>query len=365
MDPLSHAVTGALVAQSAAHRADLGRAALIGGLAGMSPDLDAFIRSETNPLLYLEFHRHFTHSLAFAPVLALLCAVVAWPLFRRGLSFARIWLFAFLGILPHGLLDACTSYGTVLWWPFSDTRVAWSNVAIIDPLYTLPLIVFCLVSWWRQRRSAAVWGVAWAVVYLLLGVIQRERAEATAALLAEDRGHTVLRLEAKPAVFSNFLFRTIYETENHYHVDAVRVGWFSRAVVYPGQQVPIPDEAVLFAGLEPGLDAYRGVERFRIFSHGLVYLVDGDPDVLGDLRYSRIPNSIRPLWTITVDRDRPDAHVDYTMYREIDDTMMALFRHMMLGRDPAALPEETSGAGEFGNAEGFAFEREISVDEEQ
>ena len=145
MDPISQAALGAIAPQSAAHktkRDSLGllRIGLIGALAGMAPDLDVLIQSSTDPLLQLEYHRQFTHSLIFIPVGAALCALAFWPFFKKHMSYQQIWLIATLGYGTHGLLDACTTYGTLLLWPFSDARIAWNTISVVDPKPTLVLV---------------------------------------------------------------------------------------------------------------------------------------------------------------------------------------------------------------------------------
>lgn len=342
MDPLSHAVTGSLFAQTAAPRRHLVWAAVVGGLAGMAPDLDAFIRSEENPLLYLDYHRHFTHSLFFAPVLALLTAALGWLPLRRWLSFRALYLYSLLGILPHGLLDACTSYGTYLLWPFSDARIAWSNVAIIDPLYTLPLFILTIAAALRRSSRLALIGVAWAILYLLIGVIQRERAQHALTQFAAAQGHEVHRLEVKPSVFNNFLFRGLYATESTYHVQAVRVGWFSAPRIYPGPSTPIPSREDLYAGLPEGSRMAHGVDRFAIFAQHWLYFIGEDPDRIGDLRYSLLPDSIAPLWHIRVDRTRPDNHIDYIITREVTPERRERFKAMLQGRSRTDVSSETT-----------------------
>ena len=143
MDPLSHAVLGATLSQSVAgKKSNQLSTMIIGALAGMAADLDVLIRSETDPLLFLDFHRQFTHSIAFIPLGALVCALVFYYFWfnRRWskvkLSFFQVYLFSFLGYAAHGFLDANTSYGTQLLWPFSNERFAWDTVSIIDPLLT-------------------------------------------------------------------------------------------------------------------------------------------------------------------------------------------------------------------------------------
>ena len=114
MDPISQGAIGAALA-TATHtrRKKMLTVALLGMLAGMAPDLDVLMQSPTDPLLFLEYHRQFSHSLVFIPIGALL---VAWPLFkffaRKVLTWRETYLACLAGYATHGLLDACTSYGT-------------------------------------------------------------------------------------------------------------------------------------------------------------------------------------------------------------------------------------------------------------
>ena len=117
MDPLSQAALGAAAAQSGGAGRVTHHALWIGALSGMAPDLDVFIRSDVDPLLALEYHRQFTHSLLFIPIGSLICAIVFYPLVRAQLHFKQVWLFSALGYGTHGLLDACTTYGTQLFGP--------------------------------------------------------------------------------------------------------------------------------------------------------------------------------------------------------------------------------------------------------
>ena len=125
MDPISQGALGAVAGASCADRETIRKATLVSWAAGMLADADIFISSGSDPLLNIEYHRHFSHSLMFIPAGALLCAVVFWLLTRKWwrLSFRKLYLFSFAGYATAGLLDACTSYGTRLFWPFSDVLV--------------------------------------------------------------------------------------------------------------------------------------------------------------------------------------------------------------------------------------------------
>ncbi|SVD24497.1 uncharacterized protein METZ01_LOCUS377351, partial [marine metagenome] len=98
MDPLAQGIAGAALAGSCSREKDEARLAIgVGFLAGLAADLDVFIRSSSDPLLRLEFHRQFTHSLVFIPVGGLFVAAILWPFLRHRVTFLRTWTFATLG----------------------------------------------------------------------------------------------------------------------------------------------------------------------------------------------------------------------------------------------------------------------------
>ncbi|MBL4603078.1 MAG: metal-dependent hydrolase [Emcibacteraceae bacterium] len=149
MDPFTQGALGAAFSQSFADKKKIPVACIAGMFGGLAPDLDIFIRSASDPLLGIEFHRHFTHSIWFIPFGSLFVAAAMWLVFTRLLSkrnwdFKTLYIFSTLGFATHAVLDACTSYGTRLFWPLSNARVAWDTVAVIDPIPTLMV----LYSWY-------------------------------------------------------------------------------------------------------------------------------------------------------------------------------------------------------------------------
>jgi inner membrane protein len=310
MDPISHGALAASCAQSGARRERLIAAAAVGCLAGLAPDLDLLIRSAHDPLLLLEYHRHFTHSLVFAPLGALLCATLVHRLVRRQLDFAATYLFSLAGYASHCLLDACTSYGTLLLWPFSPTRVAWSNIAVVDPLFTVPVVGFVALALARRRARYARVAAVWALAYLGLGLLQHERAAAATRVAAAGRGQTPARLVVKPALGSLLLWKTIYEHDGRYYVDAVRAA--IGVTVYPGASIAKLDVATQFPWLRPDSQQAADLERFRRISEGLLAVSDEQPERVIDLRYSMVPNEIASFWAIELDpRANPNAHVSF------------------------------------------------------
>ena len=300
MDPLSQAALGAAAALVVSRPKQMRWSAALGAGSGMAPDLDVFIRSSSDPLLFLEYHRQFTHALIFIPIGALLCTLIARPLIRNAISNRAVFRFCLLGYGSHGLLDACTSYGTQLLWPFSDLRIAWNNVSVVDPLFTLPLLIGVVVAALRKSPRWTQFAAVWAVGYLLLGVGQRERAESVGAELAASRGHAPSELVAKPAFGNLLLWKTIYEHDEHFYVDAARLGL--RATTFPGQSTRKLDLLRDLPWLAPDSQQARDIERFRWFSKGQLALDRFGDDRIIDVRYSMVPNRIEALWGIQLDK---------------------------------------------------------------
>ena len=176
MDPFAQGLAGAALASTIIRDNEDTRVALVVGfLAGLAPDLDVFIHSSEDPLLRLEFHRQFTHSLFFIPLGGLLVAIFLWPFLRRKGTLFSIWKFSVLGYGTHGLIDACTSYGTYLFWPFSYTRVAWNNVSIVDPVFSLGVLLFLSIPIFPRKPPWPHYGFTLGIFWLLLGLFQRER----------------------------------------------------------------------------------------------------------------------------------------------------------------------------------------------
>jgi len=337
LDPLTQGALGAAFAQSAAESRRIRSASVLGALSGMAPDLDVLISSSTDPLLFLEYHRHFTHALAFIPVGALICAGVLHWFVRKRLSFGWTYLFCLLGYASHGLLDACTTYGTQLLWPFSDMRVAWHLVSVVDPAFSVPLGIVVLLTFLRRQRIWAWIGLAWCALYLSLGYWQNQRVIAAGWELAGARGHAPLRLEAKPGFANLLVWKLVYEYDGHYYVDAVRAGLMMQ--IYPGSQAQKLDPAEHLPWLSSGSVQALDLERFRWFSND--YLAIRPDNEVVDVRYSVVPNEIEPLWGI---RLRPhaaeDAHVSYFTQRQAGPAALRRLLAMLAGRDPAEFQKD-------------------------
>ncbi len=151
MDPVTHIASGLLAGRLLQDRfPTAGRALAFGVLGAWLPDIDSFIG--LGPEAYLRDHRAFTHSLLGGVALALGLALAFRPLARQ-VEFRRLALWGYGLVLLHVFLDLCTTYGTQVFWPFSDARLFLPALFIIDPLFTLPLLaLIALTFFWKDRR---------------------------------------------------------------------------------------------------------------------------------------------------------------------------------------------------------------------
>ena len=182
MDSLTQIALGSAVTALIAP-ARYRRAALVaGGVLGTLPDLDVIplTLSGADAVSRITWHRGPSHSL-------LVLAVTGWLLWlvlRRWWAPVKEaptrWLWAIeSALLTHPLLDAFTVYGTQLFWPLPGSPVMGASIFIIDPAYTVPLLVACGAAWWLRERRAANW-------WLLAGVLSEHGLP---GLVADGQGH--------------------------------------------------------------------------------------------------------------------------------------------------------------------------------
>ena len=330
MDPISQGTVGAAFAQSKANKNNIIKIGIIGFLAGLAPDLDVLIRSSTDPILSLEYHRQFTHSLFFIPFGALIVAFVIFPLVKRCLSLKTVYVASFFGYATHGLLDACTSYGTILFWPFSNDRVTWNNISVVDPLFTIPIFVLVVTAIITRKRLFSFFAIGWMTFYLLLGFVQYERALSAATELAHSRGHNPERLTLKPSFGNLILWKSIYQHEERFYVDAVRT---TQSLTWClGESIRMFDYQYHLPNLEKDSQQRKDIERFRWFSQDYLGF-DDEKNLVTDVRYSMIPNQITPMWGLVIDVQRGmNEHAIWWTSRDLEQSRLDLFIDMLSGK---------------------------------
>lgn len=211
MDPVSHAASGVIAFLALPARPKTAWGIPLAALACASPDIDiAFCHS---PLDFLLLHRGIFHALAASPVFAFFLALCCWPLWREKTpghwKFWHVWLFCIGMIWLHDWLDVVTTYGTMIFLPFSHYRVRLNSIYIIDLLVTVPLLLGIFL--WRAKRRAILLLLAWTFFYPALGIVLNgwHEAQSRERLAAENRA--VARLHILPDAFAPFFWRIIFE----------------------------------------------------------------------------------------------------------------------------------------------------------
>ncbi len=288
MDSLTQFVLGAAVGTAA-----LGgtiaprRAAILGGLVATLPDLDVLLPA-ADPIQAFVGHRGFSHSLVVhtlvAPILGFLVAKIDRRLAGRWwLTWATVWL----ALTTHALLDAFTTYGTRLLWPFSDLAVTWSSIFIIDPLYTLPLLVALIMAWMDRAsaRRAAIVALTLSSTYLGWTLVAERIAANKIAAALDAAGVRPERVMVIPMPFNSLLWRGLAIDGDRY-VNVYR-SIFDREAASPVFVHPRAAGVALPPEVEKGVRAVEGFTRgFHGFSQA-----DGGL-VLSDLRLGVPPNHV-------------------------------------------------------------------------
>tara|TARA_Y100000389_G_C17469438_1_gene528940 strand:+ start:6657 stop:7664 length:1008 start_codon:yes stop_codon:yes gene_type:complete len=317
MDPLTQGIVGTTAVHACSKKRNIILAGFIGFLSGMAPDIDIFIRSGSDPLLFLEYHRQFTHSLIFIPVGGFVCALIFYYSFtkRMNLSFKNTYIFSTIGYGTHGIIDTCTTYGTQLYWPFSNERLAWNTISVIDPLFTIPVIILCILTIAKKNKTFSYYALAWMFIYQGIAFNQKHRAEDIIYEYALSQGHNVQTIEAKPSFGNIVVWKVIYTDNKYFYVNAVRLG-ISNSII-KGERIKKLIISEDFPWLFMDSQQAKDLERFKWFSNEYLAVDEGDKNIIYDIRFSAIPNETEGLWGIRLDPNKPhNKHIEYITNRK-------------------------------------------------
>lgn len=218
MDSLTQIVLGASVSGAVGIKPFGRKVLIVGAVLGTIPDLDVLISYQT-AIENFTFHRGFSHSLLLLSALSVFLYTIVLYLKPTCLIYKKsLFLVIFLPLITHPLLDSFTSYGTQLWWPMTMQPSSWSSVFIIDPLYTLPLLVAVLGLWHQhkiqkwQKINRIVLSIS--CLYLALG-------QAQFWYLKQQLTHYPVTQNSQifisPTPFNIFVWRIISYHQNTYY----------------------------------------------------------------------------------------------------------------------------------------------------
>jgi inner membrane protein len=276
MDSVTQAALGATVAGAIAGKHCNAKVLLAGAALGTLPDLDVIL-DYGDAVQNTIKHRGFSHSLLTLPPLALL---ISWLYcLRYSDSFwtlRRVFFLTVSVLVTHTLLDAMTTYGTQLIWPF-EGYFELRNVFIIDPLYTLPLLLgigFALMS----KHKGGRWCqsvVLLSTLYLGWGYVSQQviskRVEQN--LLAQKLPNQQVLIT--PTAFNTLLWRVVVMDDGQY--------WEGLAsVLDKDKHIDFIARPLGHWPLEETPNTLKGLNAF---SHGyLNYRVEEDALIVSDLR---------------------------------------------------------------------------------
>lgn len=286
MDSLSQIALGAAVGVAVmGRRTAVWKAAAWGAVAGTLPDLDVLI-DHGDPIRNMVLHRAETHALAWLTLFAAAFGpLVAW-LARERAQWRRWTLAMWAALVTHPLLDAMTVYGTQLALPVTDHPYGVGSVFIIDPLYTLPLLIGTgLALRWRGARSALAANAAGLVLstaYLGWGVWAQQQVSAVARQALAAQGIVAQRLLVTPAPFNTLLWRVVAVQDGSYHEGF-------RSLLDRGTAMHF-DRFDRGAALWPAVQGIDGAQRIAAFSHGFWALDEAAGQLrITDLRMGQEP----------------------------------------------------------------------------
>jgi len=278
---VTQSLLGASIGAAVAGHGDRRRGAAWGAACGILPDLDVLVPLG-DPVADFTWHRGYSHSLF---VLTLAAPLLRWLIARvdaRARARPRRWLaLVWLALLTHPLLDAFTVYGTQLFLPFSNHPVSGSTLFIIDPAFTVPLVVGLAVSLLvrdaSRSRAAVAGGLTLAIGYVGLSMAAKLHVEEAARDALAESGIDHQGVLTTPAPFNIVLWRIVIMEEGGY-----REGFYS--LLDPPGTLSFERQESRPQLLDGIRDAWA-VRRLAWFTHGF-YRVSrqGDRVVMTDLR---------------------------------------------------------------------------------
>ena len=251
MDSLTQIVLGAAVGEAVLGKKVGNRAMLWGAVAGTIPDSDVLLRLIVDPVTATEMHCGFSHSMLFSILMApILGFVVHWIHRKRDATRSGWgWLF-FWALVTHPLLDMHTTWGTQFFWPF-ELRVAYKNIFVVDPFYTVPFLVCLLIALFMKRtnprrRYFNNLGLYISSAYMVLTVVFKWLTYSEFKNGLNKERVQYVEMDTRPTPFNAILWNAQIETKSGF-----RMAYYS---LFDSQEVEFSEE---FPKNHHLLDPYR------------------------------------------------------------------------------------------------------------
>ncbi|MDC3134294.1 metal-dependent hydrolase [Bacteroidota bacterium] len=222
MDSLTQIVLGASVGELVLGKKIGNKAILWGAIAGTLPDLDVILRYFTDEISATQMHRGFSHSIVFAVLIAPILGWIAKKIHFNliDVSFKDWTKLFFWTTVTHPLLDAHTTWGTQFFWPF-NYRLAYQNIFVVDPLYTLPFLTFLIIAMTLKKENPKrskfnKIGLSVSTSYLLLTLIFKWISFQEFKEGLQNQEIDYVEMDTKPSPLNAILWSSLIETDNGY-----------------------------------------------------------------------------------------------------------------------------------------------------
>jgi inner membrane protein len=273
MDSLTQATLGAAVGEVILGKRIGNKAAIVGAIIATIPDLDVLLMPFFNDFQNISIHRGYSHSILFSLIGAFLFAYILSKIkWTKEIRFRKLWRFSFLALFTHILLDAFTSYGTQLFLPITDWRVSFDSISIIDPVYTIPLLVGVLLSVFyfkkndQKRGLPNNIGLVVSSLYLLFTLANKQNIEQVFQTQLEEQNISSFRLLTVPVAIGNTTGYGVAKDKTHVHI-----GKYSHLEKNKIEFHSFPINDQLLSGLDEKL-----IDRMKWFAQGFYTVAEKD-----------------------------------------------------------------------------------------
>jgi len=337
MDSLTQIVLGAACGEATLGKKIGNKALLFGAIGGTIPDLDVFVGKWLygNEIDAMLFHRGFMHSILFSVFAAFIFGWLFYKLYNTGkrkesTNFKDwIWLF-FWSLFTHPILDCFTPYGTQLFAPFSKYRVAFNNISVVDPIYTIPFL-FCIIAMMffkRNTQNRTLWlklGIGVSSVYMLFTIGNKLYMDSIFKESLKEEGIAYQRYFTQPTIFNNILWYGTVETDTYYYV-----GYYS--LLDSGNRYT--DWTKIPKVRDLTVDDFERLGRLAWFSNNYysIYKMDDNTYRYNDLRYplTNMNNPNSSVFSFMLFND--DGNINMKPFEQSEDnvseTLSALWERL-------------------------------------
>jgi len=326
LDSLTQIVLGAAVGEAVLGKKIGNKALLYGAIAGTIPDLDVIANYFTDTITATELHRGFSHSILFSVLMAPLLGWLVHKLERKIDLGWRNWatLF-FLGLFTHAILDAFTTWGTQLFWPF-DLRVAFNSIFVIDPLYTIPFLACLLLLLFKKRNSAIrsklnTFGIVLSSGYLLLTLGLKWFTYNQFKTALDAQGIAYNEISTRPSPMNIILWNANIDTAGRYLIADYSL-FDSSKIVF--SEYPKNRKESSYLAKKPN------VQRLIAISQGWYLLQQQNNQwFFNDLRFGRLPSkSGEPQFVFSYILEEKDGKIEATEVRKTREDAQYLLQSL-------------------------------------